>query len=246
MIHFGSIFRALALVGWAAFLCASVGCHSGFHPPPGWTEQMPLNTEFASDYVTESKGQLQVIICYGHLLSNHAALRLTCPGQKTVFWDPGGTYGEENPLLGRKRDLILTQPPTLEQWWDYRRHGCNEPFMAVFEWDLNFEFANDLQVTLIKGINDHVPGRLFNSDAPGLFCSIAVCDFLKRFAQPRVVIEHKRLLPHQLADDLWTQSPDRVRLFRKGKPAQIFVRGGIAVADATGQVPSGLTPHSIR
>lgn len=208
---------------FSACLSLSVGCHGGLSIPIGWNQASSHQVDFADNSTRRTDwdesgepGRLQVIICYGRVFSNHAALRLTCPGKRVLFWDPGGYYGEKDPSAGRDRDLILLKPPTLRQWWRYRKMGCKEPFMLVFEWELPAVSALSLHHALLStdGHTGDSSDR-FQRDAPGLFCCIAVCDYLQRFASSIIDVPRRWLMPHDLGQHLWSQSPHRVYLFRE-------------------------------
>lgn len=210
----------IGLVGWV--LC---GCHYGVPVPDDWMEQEnPIGRAGGRGENHNAPARLQVLIHYGYMYSNHSTLRLTCPGRPVLFWDPGGTYGDEDPNIGRKRDLLLARPPTLEQWWRYRNKGCDEPIMAVFEWELSDDLARRLHATLLNGTDENHPRGYFHSDIASWHCCVAICDFLMRFADDRLTVPRTWMLPRNLGRHLWTQSPDRVLIFRAAKPVRVYVQ----------------------
>src|SRR5204863_9023937 len=95
---------ALFLIG--LFLIAG-GCHSG-KPliPQGWN--VSRSEPQARPY--KQSDRLQIIICYGAGLSNHAAVRIESSPDETLFWDPGGRFGTVPPLHERVRCLVLDRP----------------------------------------------------------------------------------------------------------------------------------------
>jgi len=195
----------------------------GVPVPKGWVEQVEM---VAGDGPGNDRGLLQVIISYGYMYSNHTGLRLTCPGRVQLFWDPGGIYKEDDPSYGRRDDLILGKPPTIEQWWAYRTQSCHEPIMAVYEWDLSSQSAEALYGVLINGTDADHPAGYFHSDVASWYCCVAVSDFLMRFAKHELAVPRTWMLPLNLGKHLWTQSPDRVRIFRIEKQPKTYVWPG--------------------
>ena len=211
--------KRIAVIGLV--ISALCGCHYGVPAPDGWVGR-PVDLRQADSDHLDTRGRLQVLIHYGYMYSNHSTLRLTCPGKPVLFWDPGGTYGDEDPSHGRKRDLLFVKPPTVMQWWKYRNKSCNEPIMAVYEWDLPDELARRLHATLLNGTDESHPQGYFHSDIAGWACCVAICDFLMRFADDRLTIPRTWMLPRNLGRHLWTQSPDRVHIFRAEKPTRVY------------------------
>ena len=209
----------IAAIGFVfSVLC---GCHYGVPAPKGWVGQ-PIDSDQAGSDDPNNRGRLQVLIHYGYMYSNHSTMRLTCPDRPVLFWDPGGTYGDEDPSVGRKRDLLLAKPPTVEQWWAYRTKNCNEPIMAMFEWDLSDELACRLHTTLLSGTDESHPRGTFHSDIASWDCCVAICDFLIRFADDKLMVPRRWILPRNLGRHLWTQSPGRVYIFRAQKPTMVY------------------------
>lgn len=159
----------------------------------------------------EDAPRLQVFIHYNRLYSTHTAVRLAMPGRPAVFWDPGGAYGRTKPSYGRANDIILDAPPDLPTWWRYRKRWLNEPFLLVFEWDLDVEQARTIRAALLDGAAHGRSAQEFQTRrSPGL-CVFAVCDLLRTYGPPRISPKLRRnVLPNTLALQLWDQRPDRV------------------------------------
>jgi hypothetical protein len=56
----------------------------------------------------------------------------------------------------------------------------------------------------------------------GFFCTVAVSDFLHRFAGKTLTVPKSFFLPEHLARVLYTQSPKRVLAFRRSKQTAYF------------------------
>ncbi len=216
-------------------LAFCTGCHHAGTIPPGWHSQPiastgdqtnplsnPIHPESSNG--TNTTPQLQIFICYGKVLSNHTALRLTTPHKQTLMWDPGGTYLQHDPTRARRHDVITQNAPTVDQWWQYRRDGCREPIMEVFQWSLNTDQANRLHAILLNYHDPNDPSQLFEPDAGGLQCSTRVSEFLMRFTNDRPNVPTKMFWPHKLAEHLWTQNPDSVTVFRSDGNNQLYRR----------------------
>lgn len=195
-------------------ITTTAGCHHAGTVPPGW-HATPLASPppHAQGNGEHSSAQLQVFICYGNQLSNHTALRLTAPHKPTLMWDPGGTFLQHDPTRARRHDVITQNAPTVNEWWRYRRDGCREPIMEVFQWSLNPDQANRLHAILTDWQDPNDPTQTFEPDAGGLQCCKKVSEFLMRFADRRPHVTEKMFWPHKLGEHLWTQHPDRVLIF---------------------------------
>lgn len=225
-----------ALVWLLPVMCSAllVGCHSAGTVPPGWegtpivdksaqASVQPANTNIA-DHDTPPTGRLQVVICYGRVLSNHTVVRLEAPGAETLFWDPGGTYRLYDPEASRHYDVITRDAPTIEQWWRYRWDICSEPVMEVFEWSLDADQAHRLHTILLTRHDPEDRMQVFEPDAGGLECCLRTCEFLDRFAEGKPAVPARYFWPHELGQHLWTQSPDRVMVYRKDGESMIYRR----------------------
>ena len=217
-----------AVTSCALLICALLvgGCHSGGVVPDGWVEAAAA-VEAIDD---ADAAKLQVIICYGRLLSNHTNMRMQTPDRPALFWDPGGYYGT-NPTLAhvrgveRHKDLITARPPTLEDYWYHRHAYHDETVMEVFEWDIRPQIGQRLRSVLEQGTDDSHPAGRFDNDYPGWFCCIAVSDFLRRFGQDVTPVDQKYFMPQDFAQYLWKQQPDRVHIFRrKDMSHRVYVR----------------------
>lgn len=179
--------------------------------PTDWVNHR-IDLEFVADPPRQSI--LQVIIVYGDLWSHHTALRLVHPGRPVLFWDPGGGYGVDLPEDVRSKDLIRINPPDLETYLQHLwQHSSRE--VEVFEWDLKPEEARDLYDVLLNGTDKNHPAGRFTTSTMGLFCAVAVSDFLHRFAGKTLTVPKSFFLPENLARVLYTQSPKRVLAFRR-------------------------------
>jgi len=163
------------------------------------------------------------MVCYGPLTWTHTAIRLVNPTHSTVYWDPGGSYGLENPRFIRRRDLIANPAPTLDQLWAYRMKDCLGNAMEVFEWDLPIHRVRSLQDVLIRGsINPKAKGT-FDPNVIGSDCSKKVCLFLQKYLVGRIDVPKCLLFPHDLGRHLWTQRPSRVILYRKDRLPTVYI-----------------------
>lgn len=214
-------------------VCFTAGCHHAGVVPPGWIGT-PVATAIQNDPASpampdqgdgpfdESAGSLEVIICYGRVLSNHTALRLQVPGCPTLFWDPGGTYKQDDPTRKRIHDVLTQNAATVDEWWRYRRDNCREPVMAVFQWNLDAEQARRLHAILLNRQDPHDPRATFEPDAGGMQCCRRASEFLMRFADGTPAVSRRYFWPHQLGEHLWTQQPDRVTVFRAQGQSMVY------------------------
>lgn len=209
----------------SVIICLAAGCHHAGAVPPGWRGE-PISVLDGNDTpYTDSAhdgrgnghqppGTLQVFICYGTVLSNHTALRLIAPGKETLMWDPGGTYKQDDPAYARRHDVLTQNAPSVEQWWRYRRDGCREPVMEVYQWSIDAEQARRLHGVLLNRVDPADASQTFEPDAGGLQCCKKVSEFLARFADGRPGVTKKFFWPHELGEHLWGQNPDRVTILR--------------------------------
>ena len=213
----GFQWRVLALAAVAGLV---TGCHiDGPEIPKGWVAAPAKR--LLMDSRRDQDPRLQVIICYGWMMSHHSDLRLTCPQRAPLFWDPGGDFKENDPQYKRMNDLMHVHSPDVLEWWEYRSGQWREPFMKVFEWDLTRREAEQMHTILLQGCVE--PGE-FRTETHGGFCNIAVSGYLQRFAGPRVDVPDAMIWPDSLARHLWTQQPDRVLVFEGKKKALAYER----------------------
>ena len=201
-------------------ICLLVGCVHAPAPsrPDSWVHT-PIDMKSVAD--PSDQPLLQVIIVYGPAWDHHTALRLVCPGRPVLFWDPGGGYGAHLPEDVRSRDLIRINPPDLETYLDHIWHFSSLE-VEVFEWDLKPEDTAELYGVLLTGTDKNHPSGRFTTTTIGLFCTVAVSDFLHRFAGKTLTVPKSFFLPEHLARMLYTQSPKRVLAFRRGKQTAYF------------------------
>jgi hypothetical protein len=214
-----------------------VGCHRAGTVPPGWRGE-PVAELFTTPHGygpaepaglgngAPATGTLQVFVCYGVVLSNHTAVRLEAPGLRPLMWDPGGMYKHDDPSRARVHDVLTQNAATVEEWWRYRRDDCIEPIVEMFEWSLKADQARRLHAILLTHEDPRDPSQTFEPDAGGLQCSKRVSEFLSRFADGRPDVPDRYFWPHNLGEHLWTQSPDRVVVFRRDGDSLAYRRVG--------------------
>ncbi len=177
--------------------------------------------------------RLQVIITYDGPLSSHSALRLESENGNVTFWDPAGAYGlvghitdpHGNPISPygeRVKDLVLTHVPDIPTYIRFR-WLVGDSSVEIFEWDLPRRKTEELRAILRMETDETHPNGEFHTETAPAFCSLAISDFLKRFATPTITLTDTYLWPHNLAEALLEQSPSRVRVFVRGKPEMTFV-----------------------
>ncbi len=226
-----------------AILCPAVGCHHAGTTPAGWYGQTitaPDTNNPASHTQgngIRATGTLQVIICYGKVLSNHTALRLTAPDQNPLLWDPGGTYRQDDPAYARRHDVLTNNAPSIDEWWRYRRDGCREPVMEVYQWSIDAEQARRLHAVLLNRADPADPSQTFEPDAGGLQCSTRVSEFLMRFADGRPGVTKKFFWPHKLGEHLWGQNPDSVTVYRADAPPPLTATAAPQPSSGSGMAP---------
>ena len=201
-------------------ICLLVGCVHAPAPsrPNSWVHT-PIDMKSVAD--PPHQPLLQVIIVSGPAWDHHSALRLVCPGRPVLFWDPGGGYGAGLPEDVRSRDLIRINQPDLETYLQHIWHFSSLE-VEVFEWGLKPEDAAELYGVLLTGTDKNHPSGRFTTTTMGFFCTVAVSDFLHRFAGKTLTVPKSFFLPEHLARVLYTQSPKRVLAFRRGKQIAYF------------------------
>ena len=190
------------------------------HLPSFW---IGTQTDLESISKRPQRARLQIIIGSGLAWDNHTALRLVTPGKPVVFWDPGGGYGTGPGDDVRRKDLIVVNPPDLKTYLPFRWDNFDSA-VEVFEWDLESAYASNLYDILTRGTDEHHPAGRFYTQTIGFRCSIAVSDFLNRFATEIMDVPETFFWPHQLARVLYTQSPDRVLLFRRHEQPMVYIQ----------------------
>lgn len=197
------------------FFCFLMGCVHGpaRYRPASW-DHAELDRKTVA--INPVKPLLQVIIVYGPWWCHHSALRLVSPDRAALFWDPGGSYGTFHKEDIRSKDLIIKDPPDLEAYLQFTWKFSSVE-VEVFEWELEQAHAHELHEVLIKGTDKNHPAGRFKTATMGGYCCIALSDFLRRFATKIMTVPKSYFLPHDLARVLYTQSPKRVLVFRRGK-----------------------------
>lgn len=228
--------RAACILLMMAMFYPAVGCHHAGTAPPGWYGESVTTlhrtntlhtdpTPHAQGNGDQAIGTLQIIICYGTVLSNHTVLRLTSPGKEPLFWDPGGTYKQDDPAYARRHDVLTNNAPSIDEWWRYRRDGCREPVMEVYRWSIDAERASRFHDILTEYADPNDPTQTFEPDAGGLQCCKRVSEFMMRFADGRPGVTKKYFWPHELGEHLWGQKPDDVTVYRADGPVTIYRHG---------------------
>lgn len=206
------------------------------HLPETWN-----GTAVDFQAIADRPGQarLQIIIAYGQLVDNHAALRLVCPGRPVLFWDPGGGYNKQTAPHTRWNDIIVKDPPDLATYLAFRRTHY-DTVVEIFEWRITRQQSERLADVLRFGTDSSHPAGAFRSSTTGLFCSSAISDFLKRFAGDIMTISETYFWPSDLARALYTQAPARVILFRSADAPVIYrpPPAGLNAASAPAGTPA--------
>ncbi len=211
--------RSLTVAMLLIVAASLTGCHfGGPRIPAGWNGE---GTSLASIDNRGDEARLQVIIGYGAMFPNHAAMRISCPGREVLFWDPGGNFSEKNPKYERRCNLVFKDPPNIKRYLAYRWKNCHDVGVEVFEWDITPQYAIKLQDTLINGINADRPPGTFSPSAMYMECSLSVSRYLKEIASDMMTV-NTEFLPNKLAAELYTQSPDRVFVFRRKQTPQVY------------------------
>lgn len=208
-------FKIRFILTFVLFMCLLIGCvYAPASYRPSTSEYVPIEMKSVADQPGQSL--LQVIIVYGNSWAQHSALRVVCPDRPVVFWDPGGSYGENLPEEVRVKDLIRVNPPDLEM---YVQHIWNHSSVEieVFEWELKPEYARELYDVLVNGTDRNHPAGRFNTTAVPMFCTVKVSDFLHRFADKIMTVPETFFRPDNLAKVLYTQLPKRVLTFTRSK-----------------------------
>jgi len=176
---------------------------------------------------------LQIIITYDGLLSNHAALRLVANHGNVTFWDPAGAYGlrspsadeaGSSPLAGiqRVKDLVVTQIPDLPTYIQFRWY-VGDVTVEVFEWDLAPQDAKFLEEVVRNDSQAVSETPVFHTETAPAFCTVAISEFLQRFAGFLMTLPDWYLWPHNLAHALLRQGPTRIRVFQRNSSELTYV-----------------------
>jgi len=202
-----------------------VGCNEiRPHVPDGWVmrDEQPVATVEAA-YAAPQQGRLQLVICYGKLLSAHAALRLMPVHNPPLYWDPGGKFGLYSTGYTRRKDIVTEPAPDMDELWAYRKRRGHNYSMLIFEWDLPRDRIEHIRRTLLAGLSDEQGPNIFETDAEGMQCSTYVSRFLTLHTQDVIPIEKTYMYPHDLGRKLWKHEPSRVYLFDIGQDVITYV-----------------------
>ena len=195
-----------------------------------WMEQ-PQGLYPAS--VHYQRPTLQVIITYDGPLSSHAALRLAAEHGNVTFWDPAGAYGlrsssedstgkpGDSPII-RVKDLIMSRVPDIPEYIQFRWE-VGDVTVEVYEWDLPLLEAKRLEEVLRKGTNGMGIATDFHTETAPAFCTVAISQFLRRFAGRIMNLTDWYLWPHNLAQALLHQAPARIRVFQRDNSESTYV-----------------------
>ena len=190
-----------------------VGCCPPHAPLPHQTltnPWRPLTAAHLDDAADAS--QLQIIIAYAEHTCMHTALRLLVPGEPPLFWDPGGNYGNLEPLLLPRRADIVLQPPTLPAYLAFRWTVATAS-VEILQFDLPPAQTRRWLELFRANLRDGGPPPAFHSTTPGMFCAHAVSGFLHDYGGPRFAGVTPTMFPHLFAASLYPLHPDRIWRF---------------------------------
>lgn len=205
----GQVFRWPAIFLLVLSTSTLIACRGGAKIPADWTAYP--EQAWPHEPVRDVEPRLQVLLHWDRVRSTHVAVRVTTENAPPVVWDPGGAYGLTKPEYGRRNDVILTAPPDLPTWWEYRARWLHEPYMLVFEWDVSPSRAESLRDVLLRGAAVGRDSPEFQTVRRPGFCNFAVCSYLRDYASPPISRDlGSYFLPDDLAKRLWGQKPDRV------------------------------------
>ena len=221
------IFIVLLLLG----IGINAGCcfHRSYPPmlPVNWNAN-ECNPKSLDDNPDQAK--LHVMVMYHKTSCKHTALRLYCPSNGPLFWDPAGAFATQIRYLGpaarhhrefatkrymdakRTDDVMSEKVPTLNQYMDWRK-AINTHAVEIFEFNITDSEAEELYAVLRYGTKRSHPKGQFSTKAIGLTCGLSVARFLHRFAEDTVEVDTV-FFPHNLAKQLYKKKPDRVIIYR--------------------------------
>jgi hypothetical protein len=126
------------------------------------------------------------------------------------------------PYGKRVRDIVMTHIPDIPTYIKFRWY-VGDSSVEIFEWDLPRHQAEALREVLRSETDGMHPKGRFQTETASAFCSIAISEFLQRFAAPTITLADSYLWPHNLAEALLQQSPSKIRLFLREKPEIVFI-----------------------
>lgn len=198
------------------------GCYFSPPVPEGWEAQRRDAT--LTDLDRDQQPRLQVLIHYLPWLSTHSTLRMTVPGKVPLIWDPGGSYGEDDESLERRADVLLGRGVSLNEWWYWRWHGCDEWYLMVYEWDLPEADAVRMYQTLVDRQQAPDDPYEFQTATLGGRCCLNLTRFLIEYGDPHVTAPRRYTWPATLGRHLWTQNPDRVLVVSYPDAVEVYTR----------------------
>ncbi len=196
---------------------------SCLHAPLPYAPLNLMSTQIEPQALEDDAEQarLNVLVIYGTSACAHTALRLHSPGRGALFWDPAGSYGTKGSAKARRqKDLVFDDTPTLSDYLFFRREIPTSA-VEIFEWLIPTKKADELHDILLLGADRSNGKGKFSSRGYGLFCGSKVSDFLHRFAEDIITVQNA-FFPHNLAKQLYAQSPDRVIII-KGKDLKTYL-----------------------
>ena len=206
-------------------------CYHRLNPPmlPKAWYGKECNAKSLEDNPEQSK--LHVMVMYRGVSCVHTTLRVYCRTKGPVFWDPAGGYAARHRHAGqarrhlrykapvkdgpvRENDVFAEKVPSLKQYLDWRKR-IDTHAVEIFEFNISDEQAEEIWTILRYGTKRSHPKGRFSTNAMGGLCGFSVAKFLHRFAEDIVNVEavwH----PHNLAKQLYKETPDRVIIYRDG------------------------------
>jgi hypothetical protein len=104
----------------------------------------------------------------------------------------------------------------------YRRLGCDEPCMLVFEWRLTPEQARQCRQIFERSLQQGGGTAAFSTDAPGGGCAVYVSRFLTHHCPVLQGLSGNWFWPDNLAQALWLHRPMRVLLYQRDQPVMQY------------------------
>jgi hypothetical protein len=199
-----------------AVIGLAVGCRSmAFQVPDNWR---PVEDAASARPVEQPDGgndrpTVQVLFWYGFI--PHTSVRLDVPGERTIFWDPGGRFAVESQGWVRHKDLVMNPAPTNEDIWSYLLPRSPSHTMVVYEFELTRTRVLTLQRNLMDGAAGRQTRGAFPPDYDPLHCCEAVSQFLKQKLADRLKVPRQWFWPADLSDHLLAQNPDRIVVWRE-------------------------------
>ncbi len=197
-------------------LTVSGGCcfpHSPPHRDPLPCSSPPLQT-------VSTTSEIKILFAYSSASCLHTAMWVYAPGRPALFWDPAGGYGRDfEPFINRSRDILVTAP-SLDEYLAFR-WTIETRSVELFEFTLPSTLSTHFEEILRQDPGSSKEDSAYNPEAPGLFCSYVISNFIKKFGKSRFSID-THIFPHNFAQDLYSSYPDRVTIFTPSTSTQII------------------------